>query len=227
MAGEFARLGPGHGLCRGDRHGRGVRQRHGPGHGHGRQHQHRAAHPGHRPRGRRAILTGADQRARRKTPNICKVSPSSSYHIEDVARAGGIHTILGEIARGCPGLLRLSCPTVSGKTLGQNIEEFDVRSRTCSSAARVLTGVRPGGERTSQAWTVPSVAAARRPPDWPFSTPKARNRSPCRSAAVPRATGRKCRRIPRRDVIRPVDRAYSRTGGLTMLAGNLAPRERL
>src|SRR6185369_13707428 len=36
----------------------------------------------------------------RKTPNICKVSPASPYHIEDVARAGGIHAILGEIARG-------------------------------------------------------------------------------------------------------------------------------
>ena len=33
------------------------------------------------------------------TPNICKVAPSSNYHIEDVARAGGIHAILGEIAR--------------------------------------------------------------------------------------------------------------------------------
>ena len=36
----------------------------------------------------------------KRTPNICKVAPSSSYHIEDVARAGGIHAILGEIARG-------------------------------------------------------------------------------------------------------------------------------
>src|SRR5947209_7586325 len=33
----------------------------------------------------------------RKAPNICKVSPASAYHIEDVARAGGIHTILGEV----------------------------------------------------------------------------------------------------------------------------------
>src|SRR5262249_11727424 len=53
----------------------------------------------------------------KKTPNICKVSPASSYHIEDVARAGGIHTILGEVERGCPGLLELSCITVTGKTL--------------------------------------------------------------------------------------------------------------
>ena len=98
----------------------------------------------------------------KKTPNICKVSPSSAYHIEDVARAGGIHTILGEVARGCPGLLDLSCMTVTGKTLGENINEYDVRRKTATAAARLLADVRPGGERTSQAWTVPSVAAAAR-----------------------------------------------------------------
>ncbi len=98
----------------------------------------------------------------KKTPNLCKVSPSSRYHIEDVARAGGIHTILGEVARGCPGLLDLSCMTVTGKTLGENIEEYDVRGATAGAAARLLTQVRAGGERTSQAWTVPSVAAEAR-----------------------------------------------------------------
>ena len=46
-------------------------------------------------------------------------SPASAYHIEDVARAGGIHTILGEVERGCPGLLDLTCPTVTGETLGE------------------------------------------------------------------------------------------------------------
>ena len=34
-----------------------------------------------------------------RTPNICKVAPSSSYHIEDVDRAGGISAILREISR--------------------------------------------------------------------------------------------------------------------------------
>src|SRR5262249_35287656 len=98
----------------------------------------------------------------RKTPNICKVSPSSRYHIEDVARAGGIHAILGEVARGCPGLLDLTCPTVTGKTLGENIEEYDVRGANAATTARLLTRVRPGGERSSQAWTVPSVATEAR-----------------------------------------------------------------
>src|SRR3954466_1213001 len=65
----------------------------------------------------------------KRVPNICKVSPASSYHIEDVARAGGIHTILGEVARGRPGLLNLGCPTVTGKSLGANIAEYDVRGQ--------------------------------------------------------------------------------------------------
>ena len=35
----------------------------------------------------------------RKIPVLCKVAPSSSYHMEDVSRAGGIMAILGELAR--------------------------------------------------------------------------------------------------------------------------------
>src|SRR4051794_24660295 len=84
----------------------------------------------------------------RKTPNICKVNPASAYHIEDVARASCIHAILGEIERGRPGLLDLSCMTVTGKTLGENIAEYDVRAATASGGAKILTRVRPGGERT-------------------------------------------------------------------------------
>jgi dihydroxy-acid dehydratase len=56
-----------------------------------------------------------------RTPNICKVAPSSSYHIEDVDRAGGISAILRELSRR-PGLLDLDRPTVTGKTLGANIK---------------------------------------------------------------------------------------------------------
>ncbi len=83
----------------------------------------------------------------KRTPNLCKVSPSSRYHIEDVARAGGIHTILGEVARGCPDLLDPTCSTVTGKTLGENIEEYDVRGATAVASARLFTQVRAGGER--------------------------------------------------------------------------------
>ena len=57
----------------------------------------------------------------RRTSNICKVAPSSHFHIEDVDRAGGVSAILNEISR-IEGLLSLDCPTVTGKTIGENIE---------------------------------------------------------------------------------------------------------
>ena len=64
------------------------------------------------------------------TPNICKVSPSSSYHIEDVRDAGGISAILAETAK-TEGLLKLDCPTVSGKTLGENIAGAETKDEAC------------------------------------------------------------------------------------------------
>jgi dihydroxy-acid dehydratase len=70
----------------------------------------------------------------RRIPCVCKVSPSSNYHVQDVHRAGGIHTILGELKR--MGALNTSCKTVTGKTIGENIDEWDVRSETCSDWAK-------------------------------------------------------------------------------------------
>jgi len=60
-----------------------------------------------------------------KCPNICKVSPSSRYHIEDVDRAGGVSAILRSIS-GIPGLVDGSCMTVTGKTLAKNIAKARV-----------------------------------------------------------------------------------------------------
>jgi dihydroxy-acid dehydratase len=70
----------------------------------------------------------------RRVPCICKVSPSSNYHVQDVHRAGGIHTILGELKR--MGALTMSCTTVTGKTIGENIDEWDMRSEHCTAWAK-------------------------------------------------------------------------------------------
>jgi dihydroxy-acid dehydratase len=70
----------------------------------------------------------------RRIPCVCKVSPSSNYHVQDVHRAGGIHTILGELKR--MGVLHTACQTVTGKTLGENIDEWDVRSEKCTAWAK-------------------------------------------------------------------------------------------
>ena len=72
----------------------------------------------------------------RRVPCLCKVSPSSNYHVQDVHRAGGIHTILGELKR--MGALTLTCQTVTGKTIGQNIDEWDVRSESCTAWAKAV-----------------------------------------------------------------------------------------
>jgi len=62
-----------------------------------------------------------------RTPCICKVSPSvSDVHIQDVDKAGGISAILKEISRK-PGMLDLSCMTVTGKTLGENIQNAEIQ----------------------------------------------------------------------------------------------------
>jgi dihydroxy-acid dehydratase len=88
-----------------------------------------------------------------KCPNICRVSPSSEFHVEDVDAAGGIGAILKEASK-VEGLLNTGCPTVTGKTLGENIADAEIKNP---------------------------------------------------------------------DVIRPLENAYSQTGGLAVLRGNLAP----
>jgi dihydroxy-acid dehydratase len=88
-----------------------------------------------------------------KCPNICRVSPSSGFHMEDVDAAGGISAILKEISK-IPDLLNTDCLTVTGRSLAENIADAKIKNTDC---------------------------------------------------------------------IHTLDNAYSRTGGLTILKGNLAP----
>jgi len=87
-------------------------------------------------------------------PNICKVAPSSRFHVEDVDAAGGISAILKEISK-VPNLLNTDCLTVTGRTLGETIGDAENKNT---------------------------------------------------------------------DVIHTLDNAYSKTGGLAILTGNLAPK---
>lgn len=66
----------------------------------------------------------------RKVPNICKVAPSSEYHVQDVNRAGGILGILGELDRGK--LINTSVKRVDYATLGEAISDWDI----CGGKAR-------------------------------------------------------------------------------------------
>ncbi len=87
-----------------------------------------------------------------KTPNLCKLAPAGPHHVEDLDAAGGVQAVMKELAR--KGLLHLDLPTVSGRTVGENIQ-------------------------------------------------LAVNRNP--------------------EVIRPIETPYSKTGGIAVLKGNLAP----
>ncbi len=91
-------------------------------------------------------------RLSRKVPNICKVAPSSKeFYVEDVHRAGGIFTILGELDRA--GLIHREVHTVHTKTMGEAIEANDLRSATPSEEAKAIALAAPGGVRTTIAFS--------------------------------------------------------------------------
>jgi len=60
----------------------------------------------------------------RKIPNICKVAPSSNYHVQDVNHAGGILAIMGELDRG--NLIDTSVKRVDYPTLHEAISDWDI-----------------------------------------------------------------------------------------------------
>jgi dihydroxy-acid dehydratase len=74
-------------------------------------------------------------RLSRITPNLCKVAPSSHYHVQDVNRAGGILSILGELER--IDLLETSVNRIDGRTLKEAIEAYDItRDNTSADAMK-------------------------------------------------------------------------------------------
>ncbi|MCB2215400.1 dihydroxy-acid dehydratase [Desulfofustis glycolicus] len=81
-------------------------------------------------------------RLSRKIPNLCKVSPSSPYHVQDVNRAGGILGIMGELDR-C-GLLDTSVGRVDGMNLAEALDAYDIMRQSASEEALRLYGAAPG-----------------------------------------------------------------------------------
>ncbi|OHE55450.1 MAG: dihydroxy-acid dehydratase [Thaumarchaeota archaeon RBG_16_49_8] len=61
-----------------------------------------------------------------KVPHLCKVSPASKWHMEDIDRAGGVSAILNELSRR-PGVLNLDAKTVTLRSLGENIENSRIQ----------------------------------------------------------------------------------------------------
>lgn len=84
----------------------------------------------------------------RRTPVLCKVAPSSTYHIEDVNRAGGILSIMKILADG--GLLDTSVRRVDGITLAEAIDNYAIGGKNYSDHADELWRSAPGGKRTTK-----------------------------------------------------------------------------
>src|SRR5690606_17927950 len=83
-------------------------------------------------------------RISRKVPCVCKVSPNSDYHIEDVHRAGGIMGILAELDRG--GLLDTTVSRVDYPSLREALDDWDLASsHGPSSKVKDFYAVAPGG----------------------------------------------------------------------------------
>ncbi len=80
----------------------------------------------------------------RKVPNLCKVAPSSKYHMEDVNRAGGIMGILGELDRA--GLLDRSALRVDRNTIGEVLDKFDLIRNSSTDKARKIYLAAPGNK---------------------------------------------------------------------------------
>lgn len=107
-------------------------------------------------------FTMADiDRLSRQVPCICKVAPATGkFHLEDVARAGGIPTILGELQRA--GKIHSGVGTVSGDDMGDMIRRNDLRDGNgslCDFARRRALAA-PGGVRTREAFSQESYYPA-------------------------------------------------------------------
>jgi dihydroxy-acid dehydratase len=135
-------------------------------------------------------FTMADiDRLSRKVPNICKVAPAISHvHVEDVHRAGGIMSILGELDRG--GLIHRDLPTVHSASMGDALDKWDV-TRANDPKIQHFFKAAPGGVPTQTAFS---------------------QNQRFDSLDLDRSKG----------VIRDVEHAFSKDGGLAVLYGNIA-----
>ena len=87
----------------------------------------------------------------RVTPCICKVAPSSSYHMEDVHRAGGIPAIMAELDHA--GLLDRSVHAVHAESLDSWLQAWDIRREDPTARAVALFSAAPGGVRSVEPFT--------------------------------------------------------------------------
>jgi dihydroxy-acid dehydratase len=118
----------------------------------------------------------------RRVPCLAKVAPNvangRTYYMEDVHRAGGIPALLGELRRG--GLLNDDVHTVHATTLGDWLDEWDIRGGKASAESEELWHAASAGPASTP--TRPAVASAT------SSTPTRRTAASVCFAATSRST---------------------------------------
>ena len=60
-----------------------------------------------------------------RTPNLCHLAPAGHTYMEQLNEAGGVYAVMHELAK--KNLLNLNCMTVTGRTVGENIEHAENR----------------------------------------------------------------------------------------------------
>jgi len=79
----------------------------------------------------------------KKTPYLTKLSPSGHHHMQDLQEAGGILALMKELSK--KALLHLDEMTVTGKTVGENIENAYIKDpeviRTLDNPYRATGGL--------------------------------------------------------------------------------------
>jgi len=81
----------------------------------------------------------------RRIPNICKVSPSSKYHVQDVNRAGGILSIMGELERN--NLIDSTVKRVDYSSLHDAISDWDIMGEKAKPIAFDFCKSAPSGRK--------------------------------------------------------------------------------
>ncbi|WP_164561903.1 dihydroxy-acid dehydratase [Nitratidesulfovibrio vulgaris] len=79
----------------------------------------------------------------RKTPNLCKLSPAGHHHIQDLHAAGGIPAVMAELDR--IGLIDRSAMTVTGRTVGENLDALGAKVRDADVIRSVDAPYSPQG----------------------------------------------------------------------------------
>lgn len=84
----------------------------------------------------------------RRTPILCKVAPNSKYHISDVNRAGGVPSIMKQLADA--GLIDTAPLRADGLTVAEMLERYAIGGKDYIDTADELWKSAPGRKRTTE-----------------------------------------------------------------------------